>query len=196
MSRRGPRKAIQPPMTPDPGPWLRKALTKRRKDELIDILVRFASDDRTLLRRLAVHFELQTPPNELSVATGRAIADATAFDEREVNYNFDYDHEAYDEVRHNLGRLIELGQLRTAMALSLELMDKASYQVESSDEGLMTEDIEACFSPVLKALHKCDLPAAEVITWCAKMVKTDRVGFICDQELGALRQQFEASRSS
>ncbi|MFQ5503157.1 MAG: hypothetical protein ACE5EQ_12825, partial [Phycisphaerae bacterium] len=66
-----------------------------------------------------------------------------------------------------------------------------SYQVESSDEGLMTEDIEACFSSVLKALHQCDLPAAEVIAWCAKMLKTDRVGFICDQELQALRRQFE-----
>ena len=82
------------------------------------------------------------------------------------------------------------------MELSLELMDKGGYQVESSDEGLMTEDIEACFSPVLQALPKCDLPTAEVIAWCAQMLKTDRVGFICDQELRALRQQFEASRSS
>jgi hypothetical protein len=65
--------------------------------------------------------------------TRRAIADATAFDEREINYNFDYDHEAYDEVRHNLRSLIKLGQLRPAMELSLELMDKGSYQVEMSD---------------------------------------------------------------
>ncbi len=135
------------------------------------------------------------PPNELFVATRRAIADATAFDERELNYNFDYDHEAYDEVRHNLGRLIELGQLRPAMELSLELMDKASYQVESSDEGLMTEEIEACFRRVLRALHRCDLPAAEVIAWCAAMIKGDRVGFICDQELRALQQQLEGTRS-
>ena len=123
--------------------------------------------------------------------TRQAIADATAFDERWANYNFDYDYEAYEEVERNLRQLVGLGHLRPAMELSLELMDQGSYQVESSDEGLMTEDIEACLRPVLKALHQCDLPAAEVIAWCAKMLKTDRVGFICDQELQALRRQFE-----
>ena len=63
-----------------------------------------------------------------------------------------------------------------------------------SDEGLMTDDIEACFRVVLKALRKCDLPAAEVIAWCAEMLRRDHTGFLCDQELRALRQQFEASR--
>ena len=60
----------------------------------------------------------------------------------------------------------------------------------------MTDDIEACFIAVLEALQKSDLPAAEVIAWCAQLLKTDRVGFICDQELRALRQQLEVSRSS
>lgn len=81
------------------------------------------------------------------MVTRRAIADATAFDEREINYNFDCDHEAYDEVKQNLRRLIELGQVRPAMELSLELTDQGSYQVESSDEGLMTDGIEASSSP-------------------------------------------------
>ncbi len=194
MSKRSLKKAVKSLKPADPGQWLRKALARRTKTELIEALVEFARADRALLRRLVAHFELQTPPNELFVATRQAIADATDFDEREINYNFDYDHEAYDEVEQNLRRLIELGQLRSTMELSLELMDKGGYQVESSDEGLMTEDIEACFSPVLQALPKCDLPTAEVIAWCAQMLKTDRVGFICDQELRALRQQFEASR--
>jgi len=196
MSKRSSNKAVKSPKTADPAQRLRKALARRRKGELIDVLVEFARDDRAVLRRLAARFELQRPPKELLVVTRQAIADATAFDEREINYNFDYDHEAYDEVEQNLRRLIELGQLRSAMELSLELMDKGGYQVESSDEGLMTEDIEACFSAVLQALQKCDLPTAEVIAWCAQMLKHDRVGFICDQELRALRQQLEASRSS
>ena len=161
----------------------------------MDVLVEFARDDRAVLRRLAAHFELQTSPKELLVVTRQAIADATAFDERDINHNFSYDDEAYREVQQNLHRLIELGQLRPAMELSLELMDKGSYQVEMSDEGLMTDDIEACFRAVLEALQKCDLPTAEVIAWCAEMLQSDRVGFLCDQELRALRQQFEASRS-
>ncbi len=59
----------------------------------------------------------------------------------------------------------------------------------------MADDIEACFRPLLKALRKSDLPAAEVIAWCAEMLKRDRVGFLCDQELRALQQQLETSRS-
>jgi hypothetical protein len=195
MSKRSSKKAVKSPKTADAAQRLRKALARRTKGELIEVLVEFARADRAVLRRLAVHFELQMPPKELLVATRRAIADATAFDEREINYNFSYDHEAYDEVQQNLRRLIELGQLQPAMELSLELMAKGSYQVESSDEGLMTDDIEVCLSAVLETVRKCDLPAAEVIAWCAEMVKSDRVGFICDQKLRALQQQFEASRS-
>ncbi|MHB1036432.1 MAG: hypothetical protein ACYC35_04420 [Pirellulales bacterium] len=59
----------------------------------------------------------------------------------------------------------------------------------------MTEDIEECFSVVMKALKKRDLPPDEVIAWCAAMVKRDRVGFIYDEELRAIEKHFAASRS-
>ena len=52
------------------------------------------------------------------------------------------------------------------MELSLELMKQGSYQVEMSDEGLMTQDIEECLRVVLKALKKCDLPPDEIVAWC------------------------------
>jgi hypothetical protein len=195
MSKRTLKKALKSPKRTDPASWLRKALARRTKDELIDILVETASEDRTVLRRLAAHFELPTPLTELLAETRQAIADATDFDERDINHNFSYDSEAYVQVQRNLHRLIKLGQLRPVLELSLELMDQGSYQVEMSDEGLMTDDIEACFKVVLKALRKCDLLAAEVIAWCTKMLKSDRTGFLCDQELRALRQQCEASLS-
>ena len=195
MSKRRSKRAVESPRTADPAQRLRKALARRTKGELIDVLVESARDDRAVLRRLAARFELQTPPKELVAMTRQAIADAAAFDKRDINHNFTYDYEAYREVQQNLHCLIELGQLRPAMELSLELMDKGSYQVEMSDEGLMTDDIEACLDVVLKALRKCDLPAAEVIAWCAEMINRDRVGFLCDQELRALQRQFEALRS-
>lgn len=195
MPKRTSKKAIKSPRRTDPASWLRKALAQRTKDELIDSLVKIARDDRAVLRRLTAHFELQTPLKELLAATRQAIIDATSFDERDINRNFSYDDEAYEQVQRNLRRLIELGQLQPAMELSLELMDQGSYQVEMSDEGLMTDDIEPCFRVVLKALRKCDLPAVEVIAWCADMLGRDRVGFLCDQELRTLRQQFETSRS-
>jgi hypothetical protein len=82
-----------------------------------------------------------TTPDELLAATRQAIADETAFDARAINRNFDYDYEAYGEVKRNLGRLVASGQLRLAMQLALDLMKRGSHQVGMSDEGLMAEDI-------------------------------------------------------
>ena len=81
------------------------------------------------------------------------------------------------------------------MELAVELMKEGSYQVEMSDEGMMTADIEECLEVVAKALKKSDLPPDEIVAWCDAVAAADRVGFIYDQELGTLRNRFEASRS-
>ena len=52
------------------------------------------------------------------------------------------------------------------MELSLKLMNEGSCQVEMSDEGLMTADIEECLAVVIKSLKKCDLPPDDVVAWC------------------------------
>ena len=131
---------------------LAKALAKRTKKELVDALLELAEADRGLLRQLTARFDVAASSKELVVATRQAIADATAFDPREANRNFDYDYEAYAEVKRNLGRLIDAGQLPLAMQLALELMKDGSRQVEMSDEGMMTEDIEDCLAAVFQAL--------------------------------------------
>ena len=164
---------------------------KCTKDQLIDVLVELADEDRVILRRLAARIELKALPQELAATTRQAIADATAFDKRDANHNFAYDDEAYEEVRRNLMRLIDLGELRLAMELSLELMKQGSYQVEMSDEGLMTEDIEGCLMPVTRALGKCGLPPGEVLAWCEAMKKRDGVGFICEGQLQSLQSRFK-----
>jgi hypothetical protein len=174
---------------------LRAALAKGKKGDLVDILAELASGDRNLFRRLAAHFKLEPPPDELAATTRLAIADATDFDEREINRNFSYDYAAYDEVRRNLGRLVELEQLPLAMELCLELMKRGSYQVEMSDEGMMTADIEECLAVVVNALNSSDLPSADVIAWSERMLKSDRVGFIYREELQTLRSHAEASQS-
>jgi uncharacterized Zn finger protein len=192
MPKRTSNKPIKSLKRTDPAPWLRKALAQRTKGDMIDVLVEIAREDRAILRRLAAHFELQTPLTELMAETRQAIADATAFDERDINRNFSYDYEAYEEVKRNLTRLVGMGQLRLAMELSLELMDQGSRQIEMSDEGLMTKDIEECLMVVMKALKGCDLPTGEKLAWCAEMTKRDRVSFVGDRELQSLRKHFEA----
>src|SRR5271165_3372684 len=156
MPRRPPKKTAPARKRPESTAGLRQALSRRRKEELVDALLELAQADRGVLRQLAARFDVASAPDELVAAARQAIADATDFDEREINRNFTYDYQAYSEVKRNLGRLIGSGQLRHAMPLALELMKRGSYQVEMSDEGLMTEDIEDCLKVVLKALRKCD----------------------------------------
>jgi hypothetical protein len=173
---------------------LRSALARRTKAELVEVLLELAQAGRSVLRQLTARLDVAATPVELIAATRQAIADATAFDKRDLNRNFDYDYEAYSEVKRNLSRLINSGNLRVAMQLALELMQHGSYQVESSDEGLMTQDIEDGLSVILKALLKCDIPAPEIITWCAEMRANDRVGFIAQQPLHLLQTRFETAQ--
>jgi len=194
MPRRQRKKAVPVGKQPAPTAELRRALMRRSKAELVDVLLELAQADRAVLRQLTARFEVAAPADELVTATRQAIADATDFDERDINRNFDYDYEAYHEVKRNLSRLIDSGQLHLAMQLALELMKQGSYQVEMSDEGMMTEDIEDCLSVVLTALKKCDLPADEVLTWCSAMLANDRVAFIAREPLQSLRKQFQAAR--
>ena len=193
MSKNKPKKVAPTSKRPESMAPLRRALSRRRKAELVDTLLELAQADRGVLRQLTARFDVAAAPDELVAATRQAIADATAFDERDINRNFDYDYEAYGEVKRNLGRLIDAGQLRPAMQLALGLMKQGSYQVEMSDEGLMTQDLEDCLSVVLKALKKCDLPAAEVVAWCSAMLDNDHVGFIAREPLQALRTHAQAA---
>lgn len=186
MSKRRPLKLIP---TVDLTGVLRDRLSQCPPGDLIDLLVELANSDRNVLRHLDAHIELALEPEELALVTRQAIADATRFDERDVNRNFPYDHAAYDQVKRNLTRLVRQGQLRLALELSLEVMDQGSLQVEASDEGLMLPEIEMCLQVVLAVLFQCDLPREEKIAWCHQMRHRDRVGIICEQELVSLQSQ-------
>lgn len=156
---------------------------------MVDLLVSLAEEDRQLLRLLIESLPAATPSDALTAATRQAIIDATNFDGRDINRNFDYDYNAYGEVKRNLSRLIELGQWPSAMELSLELTKAGSYQVEMSDEGLMADDIEHCLHAVFTALKTCDLPSPKIFTWCCEMLEADRVARIAPP-LQSLRQKF------
>jgi uncharacterized Zn finger protein len=183
------KKTVPIPKTKVTTDRLKATLAKCKKIELIDLIIEMAKTNRSIQRQLESQFEVEAPPEELIAATRVAIADATDFDDRKINYNFDYDYQAYSTVKRNLARLIELGHLREAMELSQELMSQGSYQVEMSDEGMMTEDIEECLHVVIKAIRNSDLSAENVTAWCASMTRQDRVGFICDSELAALAKK-------
>ena len=184
------RRLPKPVPTADMADSLRSRLTKCTKGELVDILVELATSDRSVLRHLDARLEFAASPEELAIATRHAIADATRFDERDINRNFYYDYAAYDQVKRNLTRLVQSGELRLALVLSIELMEEGSRQAEASDEGLMIPAIEGCLLAVLAALPQCDLPREEKLVWCSEMLQRDRLGTISERQLIALRSQF------
>jgi hypothetical protein len=59
---------------------LRQALSRRKKAELVDVLLELAAADRGVLRQRTARFEVAAAPDELVAATRQAIAEATAFD--------------------------------------------------------------------------------------------------------------------
>lgn len=187
MARR--RTTRRAPARPEPTAELARTLARRTKKGLVDVLLELARADRGVLRQLTARFGVAAAPDELVAVTHQAIVDATDFDERDMNRNFEYDYEAYAEVKRNLSRLIEAGQWRQAMDLALELMKQGSCQVEMSDEGMMTEDIEDCLSVVIGAFKRCDLPVVEILRWCTAMLDSERVGFISRKPLEALQKR-------
>ncbi len=174
------------------GERLANALAKLKKAELIDLFVLMAEDDCAVMRWLELELGVDKSSGEIVANTRRAIAAATDFDVRDCNRNFDYDNASYETVERNFGILIDSDHLVAAMAMAGDLMEQGSYQVEMSDEGMMTEEIERCLKIVIRALNKKGArPPTEVAEWCAAMIEKDRVGFICDAELRNLRDCFE-----
>lgn len=174
---------------------LEDAVRKLAPNELADFVIEFARSNSTFRQKLTSQFGWEPSNRELFDETSKAIADATDFDEREMNRNFRYDDEAYEVVKRNFGKLVQSGRLRDAMALSLELISQGSYQVECSDEGLMRYEIEDCLKVVIEALQRADLPDAVVRKWCDDMMRKDRTGFIGTKHLHALKERLGAAPS-
>jgi len=165
---------------------LQKVLSKQTKATLIDTLIDIIEEDRTIERRLKLEFDVQQSSGSLIEQTRGAIADATGYDFHQMNTNFLYDYDAYQTVQKNFAKLVKDGQLDSAMELAVELMKSGSKQVEMSDEGDMTYEIEDCLHVVIKAVKASDLPAKTIKAWVQKMNRASCLDFICNEELGAL----------
>ena len=170
---------------------LNKELQSKTKSELIDLIENEAKRSDRFASELEEKFKITKPLKALVTATKSAIAVATDFDERDRNHNFDIDYDAYMMVQRNFQQLIDGDYLDTALALAVELMRQGSYQVESSDEGLMTEDIEECLQVVTKEIYRTKLhkgPGSQkIVKWCRDMAAADRVEFIFEEELSKLK---------
>ncbi|MBS0207776.1 MAG: hypothetical protein JSS27_02370 [Planctomycetes bacterium] len=166
-------------------PLIEKELHNRTKVELVAMILAIAREHAVVARELDDRLTIEKPVDLLVADVSSAVDRATDFDERMMNHNFDVDWQAYAEVQKGLSLLVELGQLADAKSLALKLMKDGSYQVECSDEGLMTDEISQCLKPVIRAVKAAG--GDEAVKWADNMQIADRVGFICDKELAELR---------
>ena len=165
---------------------LEKTLSKQSKKTLVDWIMATANSDPKLLRQLKQEFSIEVSTHDLVADTRNAIANATDFDEREMNHNFDFDSHAYVTTAKNFKKLIKADRWDELLPLTLELMEKGSYQMEMSDEGMMLDDIDDCLESVIESMYDSHLPVAARIKWCEAMLKTDRTKCISTRPLKAL----------
>lgn len=177
------RKKRKPAMQGDTTPFIRKALKKLKKGELVELLIGIAQADGQVRRKLVQDLDVELPSSDLVSSTRQAIAAATEIDYGGLNHNFDYDSQAYELIAKNFKKMLTAGQWVEIMELCVELMQHGSHQVECSDEGIMTDEICDCIRPVIKGARKSGLDPAALQTWCTEMLAADRVGFICREEL-------------
>ncbi len=160
---------------------LRAALKKRKKADLVEVALRIAQQNKANQWLLEQVVGLDKPVKLLVHDVEVAIETATRVDEREreLNRNPAIDWPAYDAVQRGLSQLVRKSEIEPAKALALKLMRKGSYQMECSDEGLMQEQIENCLRPVISAVAAS--PGGS--DWAREMLRCDRTGCICRQEL-------------
>jgi len=173
--------------TTDRFPLIEKALGKRTKADLIQMIVMLAKEHAVVARELEAQLGVEKPVDLLVADVSSAIDRATDFDERMMNYNFDVDWQAYEDVQKGLMQLVKLGQIEHAKVLALKLMEDGAYQVECSDEGLMSDEIEGCLKPVIRAVKAGG--GKDAGKWARQMQEADRVGFICEHELAEIENQ-------
>lgn len=166
-------------------PLIDRELRKRTKADLIAMILGIAKEHSVVARELEDRLNIEKPVDLLVADVSSAINRATDFDQRMMNHNFDVDWQAYADVQKGLLLLVEMCHLADAKSLALKLMKDGSYQVECSDEGLMTDNICQCLTPVIQAVKAAG--GGEASRWAGDMQKADRVGFICDNELAKLR---------
>lgn len=160
---------------------IERTLQTRRKDSLIRILSKLCQEN--IYARWITEAELgvKKPVDLVLHDLQEAIQLATHVDEKQMNRNFSLDWEAYAEVKRLMEMLVSLSAITEAMEIAVHFMEKASRQIEYSDEGMMLEQVEASLKPILEALENHD--ETQRSAWACRMQTADQVGFVCHEKL-------------
>jgi hypothetical protein len=158
---------------------LRTALKKLKKTDLVEVTLRVAQESKPCEWKLEQELLLDKPISLLVHDIEFAIDIATKVDKRRLNHNFAYDWRAYEAVRRGLSQLVQIDGIEEAKALAVKLIEKGSYQIDCSDEGLMQDQIENCLRRVIAAVAG----TSGGREWALEMLRHDSSGCLCEQEL-------------
>ncbi len=168
---------------------LRTALKQLNTTDLVELTLRVAQESKPCEWMLEQELLLDKPISLLVHDIEVAIDMATKVDERRLNDDFEYDWRAYEAVRRGLSQLVEKDGIEEAKALAVQLIEKGSYQIDCSDEGLMQDQIENCLRLVIAAVAG----TSGGREWGWKCCDTTAPDFFARQELielaGAERRQ-------
>jgi hypothetical protein len=156
------------------------ALNKLKKSELIELLMRLDTFDPSVRWAIEADIQLKKPLDLIAHDLRHAIKIATHVDRSQLNKNFHYSWQAYEETERGFMALVRLGELKLAKEIAIEFMRDASYQVECSDEGQMVEEIEKCLNHVIQAVADQPLVHRD---WAIAMSQADNTGVICHRAL-------------
>ena len=98
MVRKGTKKPRKLTKT-DRLPLIEKALRKRIKADLVQMILTIAKDHGVVARELERQLTVEKPVDLLVADVSSAIERATDFDERMINHNLDVDWQAYEDVQ-------------------------------------------------------------------------------------------------
>ena len=159
------------------------ALKRQRKQDLIEVLGKLCDANVHARWIIETHFAIAKPVEVILHDLREAIRLATKVDEQRLNDNFDFDYDAYAEVKRLFETLLALGALREAGDIAVQFMGDASHQIASSDEGMMLDEVKECLQPVLAAMKGMEV--TERAAWAQRMQRADVVGFVCSDILSS-----------
>lgn len=159
---------------------LTNVLKRMTKAQLVAVLADVIQRWPDVGHHLMIKVDTQQPARELVDDIRASLNKATYVPKHEINHNFSFDYGAYKRVGKGLKKLIDRGLLSEAMELALEVMRQGSYQVEMSDEGLMSDEVVDCVRVVYDALQGETIDVDTRAKWLKQLAASDSVGFLVE----------------
>jgi uncharacterized Zn finger protein len=161
---------------------LKTYLETKSKDELLQILIKAASDYPDLHDELVFKARLLTTNEKKLIKTVKAeIAQATSEPGWWDHWNQEGFRPDFSRVEAGLKKLLDHGLADEVVKIGREFFYAASRQVEQSDDdGYTAQDILEIMDIVFKALADCSLPAFEKLKEAVEYGLNDEYG-LCER---------------